>query len=179
MKPRDPLPPSMPLEVKTQSKPSLYVPVPQVYYSKDGSDMPILFEYYCICGEYACIIDKKLELLSRRKTDGAIIISNDCNFKYSLKGEPWVWVKRDEGYEMQKWKMCNNCGIWIGYEAYPKINDINENDANEETNEGNKSSENSKKRKSESKKSKSKKQKKDPFSFLYIFKGALRTRTIG
>ncbi|TIA72545.1 hypothetical protein E3P92_02211 [Wallemia ichthyophaga] len=37
-----------------------------------------LKSYYCICGEFILVVDKPIDLLPTRKTDGSVIITHNA-----------------------------------------------------------------------------------------------------
>ncbi|KAG8766525.1 hypothetical protein FRC12_006812 [Ceratobasidium sp. 428] len=87
--------------------------------------------YYCLCGEFICVIDKSLSLLPRRKTDGAIIVrSQDAPtakarvFKLNVNIAPQPVMlerKTENGYahERQYRFNCTRCDLMIGYQSTP------------------------------------------------------------
>ncbi|CAE6476243.1 unnamed protein product [Rhizoctonia solani] len=87
--------------------------------------------YYCLCGEFILVIDKSLNSLPRRKTDGAIIVrSQDApnskarvfKLNVNLASQP-VMIERkcEQGYlhERQYRFNCTRCDLLIGYQSTP------------------------------------------------------------
>ncbi|PVU87918.1 hypothetical protein BB561_006129 [Smittium simulii] len=87
--------------------------------NQDTEDLSqALIVYYCLCGEYALIIEKSLETLPVRPTDHSIVINN-TNYIYTLsaqKGQP-VIIQRNENFEKQYRYYCTRCRLPIAYDT--------------------------------------------------------------
>jgi len=83
--------------------------------------------YYCLCGEFALVIDKDVRLLPRRKTDGAIILrTSEIDgqpkpqiFKLNVNMSSPIFIKREKGLECQYRYTCTRCTLPIGYQTTP------------------------------------------------------------
>ncbi|KAJ7904653.1 hypothetical protein B0H14DRAFT_2663818 [Mycena olivaceomarginata] len=91
-----------------------------------ASSAAALRVYYCICGEFILVIDKTLNSLPRRRTDGSIVVrAQDTEtdkarvFKLNaVSGEP-VLLERPGGHERQFRFHCPRCTLPIGYQSTP------------------------------------------------------------
>ncbi|KAF8341365.1 uncharacterized protein EI90DRAFT_1727103 [Cantharellus anzutake] len=85
--------------------------------------------YYCLCGEFALVIDKDITLLPRRKTDGALILraqgvegqTKAQIFKLNVNISDPIFIKRDNSLELQYRYTCTRCTLPIGYQTTPPI----------------------------------------------------------
>ncbi|KAL9539555.1 hypothetical protein MBANPS3_010192 [Mucor bainieri] len=76
-----------------------------------------LHVYYCLCSEFALVIDADLRQLPRRRTDNAIIVSNvRRTYKLTAEAGECVLLKRRDGYEKQFRYHCPRCQLVIAYE---------------------------------------------------------------
>jgi len=83
--------------------------------------------FYCLCGEFALVIDKDISLLPRRKTDGAIILRASALdgqpkpqiFKLNVNISSPILIKRENGLECQYRYTCTRCALPIGYQTAP------------------------------------------------------------
>ncbi|KAF8299897.1 hypothetical protein DL93DRAFT_581125 [Clavulina sp. PMI_390] len=79
--------------------------------------------YYCLCGEFALVIDKDLRKLPRRQTDGAYIVRTEDSangkgaiFKLNTTPSQPVVIERSNGYERQYRHLCTRCTLPVGYQ---------------------------------------------------------------
>jgi hypothetical protein len=96
-----------------------------------NKDEKKLFPYYCsLCGENVIVSDTLLEILPRRKTDESIIaLVSKFFLKNYMKKEKFVVIKRDVNkYEKQYRYNCQNCGVFVAYQA----NDFEDEETNNE-----------------------------------------------
>ncbi|KAH8921310.1 hypothetical protein BT69DRAFT_1335649 [Atractiella rhizophila] len=82
--------------------------------------------YYCLCGEFVCVIDKRLRLLPARPEDGSYVVRNvnapDLGKEkrvYRINAKPGkvTAVPRGNDYEIQQRLECARCGLWVAYET--------------------------------------------------------------
>lgn len=82
------------------------------------SRQPPLSTYYCICGDYLLILDKRIQQLPRRKTDGAHILqNNERRYKVNAVGPTTKLIKRQGGFERQYRYSCPKCLLPFLYET--------------------------------------------------------------
>ncbi|PVU85937.1 hypothetical protein BB559_006739 [Furculomyces boomerangus] len=74
--------------------------------------------YYCLCGDYALIIEKQLAELPVRPVDGSHVIDNK-KYIYTLspKKEKPIIIKRGEKFEKQYRYYCTRCKLPIAYDC--------------------------------------------------------------
>jgi len=82
--------------------------------------------FYCLCGEFLLVIDKNLNKLPRRKTDGAVVVrcrdapdAKASVFKLNAKAGDPVLIKRANGYERQWRYTCPRCSLPVAYQNSP------------------------------------------------------------
>jgi len=76
--------------------------------------------YYCLCGQMAVILDRKVEALPLRTKDGARVIDGSKHaHKLKLLFDEIVYIKRPEGVEKQHRYKCNGCNLQIFYRHDP------------------------------------------------------------
>ncbi|CAO3595796.1 unnamed protein product [Absidia cylindrospora] len=68
--------------------------------------------YYCLCSEFLMVIDAELQLLPRRKSDNAIIVTIANVLTNSLQNQN----NRRDGFEKQYRYHCPRCELLIAYE---------------------------------------------------------------
>jgi len=74
--------------------------------------------YYCVCGEYLLILDRRIEICPKRKTDGAhILVNADRRYKVSCVGPKTKLIRRKDGYEKQYRYSCPRCLLPFLYET--------------------------------------------------------------
>ncbi|RKP23291.1 hypothetical protein SYNPS1DRAFT_18845 [Syncephalis pseudoplumigaleata] len=82
-------------------------------------ERPPLHTYYCICGEFALISDVQVELLPKRQTDLAAILSCERRvFRlHARDGDPLLLRRGESSYEKQFRKYCTRCNLWLAYQV--------------------------------------------------------------
>ena len=86
----------------------------------EAEDKP-LNVYYCLCGQMATILDRKLEKLPLRSRDGSRVIDGTKHAnKTKLEFDEIVHIKRPEGVEKQWRYKCQGCGVQLFYKHDPK-----------------------------------------------------------
>eukprot|EP00088_Acartia_fossae_P035798 TRINITY_DN3691_c1_g1_i1.p1 TRINITY_DN3691_c1_g1~~TRINITY_DN3691_c1_g1_i1.p1 ORF type:complete len:226 (-),score=48.21 TRINITY_DN3691_c1_g1_i1:267-944(-) len=72
--------------------------------------------YYCLCGQMAVILDRKLDALPLRPGDGARVIDGKKHaHKIKLEYDETVYIKKSRGIEKQFRYKCQGCGLQIFY----------------------------------------------------------------
>ncbi|KAI8054222.1 hypothetical protein BDF22DRAFT_618807 [Syncephalis plumigaleata] len=86
------------------------------------TERPPLYTYYCICGEFALISGKLVELLPKRQSDLAAILSCERRvFRLHAKdGSPILLKRGDANYEKQFRKFCTRCDLLLAYQVPAK-----------------------------------------------------------
>ncbi|KAI5453914.1 hypothetical protein NCC49_004909 [Naganishia albida] len=96
-----------------------------------ASSLAVLRTFYCICGEFTLVIDRGLDRLPRRKTDGAYIVrckdGQDLplqaarKFKLNAEVGKQCFVKRkDSKYlEPRTPLLCSKCNTTVAYQTTP------------------------------------------------------------
>lgn len=80
-----------------------------------------LYDYYCsLCGANVLILDCILERLPKRRTDNSSIINGKMVFiKNYMRKDKLVVLKKDNNKYEKQWRYnCNDCGAFIGYQAF-------------------------------------------------------------
>jgi hypothetical protein len=76
--------------------------------------------YYCLCGQMAVILDRKLEALPLRPGDGARVVDGKKHaHKIKLEFDETVYIKKAKGIEKQHRYKCQGCGLQIFYRHQP------------------------------------------------------------
>ncbi|GHJ84376.1 hypothetical protein NliqN6_0778 [Naganishia liquefaciens] len=96
-----------------------------------ASSLAVLRTFYCLCGEFMLVIDRGLDKLPRRKTDGAFIVrckdGKDLplqaarKFKLNAKLGKQCLVKRKESpyLEARTPLLCSRCNTTVAYQTTP------------------------------------------------------------
>ncbi|OAF72163.1 hypothetical protein A3Q56_00042 [Intoshia linei] len=74
------------------------------------------YSYNCLCGKLCGIIERPLNLLPKRKKDGAIVVDGNLHKnKFSTKYSGIVYIRRENGIEQQFRDKCIQCELTIFY----------------------------------------------------------------
>ncbi|EJU06223.1 hypothetical protein DACRYDRAFT_44504 [Dacryopinax primogenitus] len=77
--------------------------------------------YYCLCGEFILVSDKRLSLFPQRKTDDAYVVrakgADAPIFKFNVNDGGRVFVKRPGGLELQYRFNCPRCELLVAYQT--------------------------------------------------------------
>jgi len=76
--------------------------------------------YYCLCGQMAVILDRRVDALPLRPGDGARVIDGRKHaHKIKLEFDEIVYIKKQKGIEKQHRYKCQGCGLQIFYRHDP------------------------------------------------------------
>ncbi|KZO97991.1 hypothetical protein CALVIDRAFT_49780 [Calocera viscosa TUFC12733] len=86
-----------------------------------GADGQPLRVYYCLCGEFILVSDKRLSVFPQRKTDDAYVMRSKGPgapiFKFNVNEGGRVFVKRPTGLELQYRFLCPRCELLVAYQT--------------------------------------------------------------
>jgi len=89
--------------------------------ARTGSDGRPLRVYYCLCGEFILVSDKRLVGFPQRKTDDAYVMRSKGPgapiFKFNVNEGGRLFVKRLNGLELQYRFVCPRCELLVAYQT--------------------------------------------------------------
>lgn len=102
--------------------------------TRDASSATPLRVFYCLCGDFALVLDRPLSSLPTRPLDGAHVlrvldsppdertgrVKSKRVFKINAKQGPAVILRRPDGSLEKQYRFhCGRCDLPIGYEVTP------------------------------------------------------------